>query len=120
MQGPLCKSSGKFISIEIDSPVSEKRFTANTRKLQETAATFGKVRLIVFFKPYRSLNSAEDLYDDLRFVKLCADQIDKIAVIADGASRDHWIGLFSLFSKVTMKFFHPGQRQEASSWIQSS
>ncbi|MGB5985243.1 MAG: STAS/SEC14 domain-containing protein [Desulfobacterales bacterium] len=119
MQAPFFKSSGKFLSIQIDSSVNDEKLEAITHKIHETAATFGKLRLIVFYTPYASLNSAEDLYDDLRFVKLCADRLDKVAVIAEGTSKRHWTGLFSLFSNVPMEFFPPDARQAASTWIQN-
>ena len=119
MQASPCKSSGNFLSIEIDSEITDEKLQAIAREIHQTANTFGKVRLILFIKHYPSLNNAEELYDNLRFVKLYAEQIDKVAVIADRASKRTWVSLFSLFSGVRMEFFASHERQEASSWIQS-
>lgn len=119
MQAPLCKSSGNFLSIEIDSEITDKKLQAIALQIQQTATTFGKVRLIIFLEQYPSLNSAEELYDNLRFVKLYTDQIDKVAIIADSASKRTWVGLFSLFSGVKIEFFANNERQGALSWIQS-
>lgn len=118
MGKPILKTSGNFVSLEIGAAISDPQSKEIARQIESVAAAFGKVRLIIFLKPYPSLNSAEDLYDDLRFVKFMANQIDKVAIIAEGAWQRTWTALFGLFSGVAMAFFEDTQRQEASDWIQ--
>ena len=120
MPPPLCNSSGKFLSIEIDSEITDEKLGAITNHIQQTAMTFGKVRLILVIKHYPTLNSAEDLYYDLRFIKLLSHQIEKVAVIADKSWKRTWVGLFGLFSGVEIDFFADTDRHLASSWIQKS
>ena len=113
------RAVGNILSMQIDSEINEDTFHGICKEIEQAAATFGKVRLLLELKHYPTLNSAEDLYDDLRFVKLYANCIDKVAIVCDKAWKRTWVGLFSVFSGVVMDFFDISEKDELSSWIQS-
>ena len=120
METPALAKTGNILSIRIDSAVSDERFQAISSEIESLASTAGRVRLVLVIKHYASLLSAEDLLDDLRFVKLYADRIDKVAVVSDKSWKRTWVGLFSLFSGVAMAFFDLSESDLASSWIQNN
>jgi len=105
--------------MQISSEINDDKFRAICSEIEQAAATLGKIRLLLEFKHYPSLNSAEDLYDDLRFVKLCANRIDKVAIVCDKSWKRIWVSLFSAFSGVEMDFFDISEKDDLSRWIQS-
>jgi hypothetical protein len=119
MPTPFIQSKGDLISIHIDSPLTEESYQAVTRQIEETAAAVGKVRLFLVLKHYPSLSSAEDLYDDLKFVKLQAERIDKVAVVLDRLWKRTFLGLFSLFGRVNLNCFDISDIAAATAWINS-
>jgi SpoIIAA-like len=119
MQTPAIKRTGNILSIRIDSSLSDNGFRAISTEIDQLAAAAGKIRLVLVIKHYASLLSAEDLLDDMRFVRLYSDRIDKVAVVSDTSWKRTWVGLFSLFSGVKMEFFDMAQYERASNWIQT-
>jgi hypothetical protein len=115
---PHFKKDGNLLVLKITEDIKDDMFKQICREL-EKAAVKGPVRLILVVRHYASFNSAEDLYYNLRFVKLFADRIKKVAVVADKAWKQTWVALFGLFSGVFMEFFHASQIQEAVDWVNS-
>lgn len=110
--------AGNLLTIEIRSETRKDRFDAICRDMDQAVAALGKIRLVVVMRHYPSLNSAEDFYDDLRFLKLYDQAIDKVAVVCDRYWKDTWVGLFSLFSGIRMAFFEMSQVQAVTEWMQ--
>jgi hypothetical protein len=106
--------------MQISSEVTDKKFQAICNEIERINATVGKVRLVLVMRHYPSFDSAEDLYDDLRFVKLYADYIDKVSVLCDKSWKRTYFGIFSLFSNIQMKFFDISEYNEAYDWIQAN
>jgi hypothetical protein len=119
MRSKYFKVKGNILSVEISSEISDDKFHAICNEIEQLTAAIGKVRLVLIMKHYLSFNSAEDLYYDLRFVKLYANCIDKVAVVCDKTWKQTWLGLFSLFSGVKMEFFNISEINDASNWIQT-
>ncbi|MFC1816088.1 STAS/SEC14 domain-containing protein [Thermodesulfobacteriota bacterium] len=113
------KVTGNILSIQINSEVSKDKFNAICNEIEKAAAALGKIRLVLVIKHYPSFNSAEDLFEDLGFVKLYSNCIDKVAVVCDITWKQTWLGLFSLFSGVKMEFFDISEINETSNWIQT-
>lgn len=111
--------AGHLLTLDVRSGIRDARFKAICRDMDRAVAELGHVRLVMVMRHYPSLNSAEDFYDDLRFLRLYAQAIDKVAVVSDRFWKDTWVGLFSLFSGVRMEFFEMTQVDEVTRWIQS-
>ncbi len=110
---------GNLLILEVRSGITKKRFDAICTDLDQAIEKFGRVRLVLVMRHYPSLNSAEDFYDDLRFLRLYDHAIDKVAVVCDRFWKDTWVGIFSLFSGIPMDFFEITQVQQLTQWIQS-
>ncbi|MFP4390736.1 MAG: STAS/SEC14 domain-containing protein [Desulfococcaceae bacterium] len=103
--GEITEKEAKTIAADID------------RKAEERG---GPIGLLLAVDTYPSLNSDEDLYADLRFVRGREDAIRRMAVLGQGAYRNTWVALFGLFSRVETAYFERTRVQAAVSWIQGA
>ena len=119
MKPTYFKTTGQILALRIDHAVSTGQFEDIRRELAQRIDSLGKVKLVITLKHYPSFNSAEDLYDDLRFIRLHAKDIEKVAIICDKKWKRTWVALFGLFSGVDMAFFDMAQASRALEWIQA-
>ena len=110
--------TGNLLTLEVRSEIREARFKAICRDMEQAVAALGRVRLVLVMRHYPSFNSAEDFYDDLRFLRLYDHAIEKVAIVCDRFWKDSWVGIFSLFSGIRMNFFEMTQVNEVTRWIQ--
>ena len=78
-------------------------------------SALGIIRMVLVVRLYPSFSSAENLYNDLRFLRLYDDAIEKVAIVSDRSRKETWVGLFSLFSGITMEFFDVSQIEKPQS-----
>ena len=112
-------AAGNVLTLDVRSEIRPARFKAICRDMDQAAAALGRVRLVLVMRHYPSFNSAEDFYDDLKFLRLYDHAIAKVAVVCDRFWKDTWVGIFSLFSGIRMDFFEMTQVDEVTRWIQS-
>jgi hypothetical protein len=110
---------GNLLTLEVRSEITKKRFNAICKDMDRAIAALGRVRLVLVMRHYPSFNSAEDLYEDLAFLRRFDHAIDKVAVVCDRSWKDTWVGIFGLFSGIRMDFFEITQVNELAQWIQS-
>ena len=110
--------AGNLLTLEVRSEIRQARFRAICRDMDQAVAALGRVRLVLVMRHYPSFNSAEDFYEDLRFLRLYDHAIDKVAIVCDRFWKDSWVGIFSLFSGIRMDFFEMTQVNEVTRWIQ--
>jgi len=118
MQLSEFKSAGNILTLEVRAEIRKARFKAICKDLDQAVAALGRIRLVLVMRHYPSFNSAEDFYDDLRFLRLYDHAIDKVAVVCDRFWKETWVGIFSLFSGVPMRFFDMTQHKAVTRWIQ--
>ena len=111
--------AGNVLTLDVRSEIRKARFEAICRDMDQAVAALGRVRLVLVIRHYPSFNSAEDFYDDLRFLRIYDHAIDKVAIVCDRLWKDTWVGIFSLFSGIRMDFFEMTQVNEVTRWIQS-
>lgn len=119
MQLSEFKATGNLLTLDVRSEIRQARFKSICKDMDRAVAALGKVRLVLVMRHYPSFNSAEDFYDDLRFLRLYDHAIDKVAVVCDRFWKDSWVGIFSLFSGIRMAFFDMTQVDDVTLWIQS-
>jgi len=120
MQLSAFTGAGNVLTLDVRSEIRAARYKAICRDLDQAVAALGRVRLVLVMRHYPSFNSAEDFYDDLRFLRIYDHAIDKVAVACDRHWKDTWVGIFSLFSGIRMNFFDMSQVDEVTRWIQSN
>ena len=111
-------AGGNILTLEVRTEIRQARFEAICRDLDKAVAVLEKIRLVLVMRHYPSFNSAEDFYDDLRFLRLYDHAIEKVAVVCDRSWKETWVGVFSLFSGISMEFFGTEQPEAVTRWIQ--
>ncbi len=112
-------AAGNVLTLTVRSSIDAARFRAICREMDHAAAAIGRLRLVVVMHHYASLNSAEDFYDDLRFLRLYRHAIDRVAVVCDRRWRATWVGIFGLFSGIRMECFAMDEADALTRWIQA-
>ena len=110
-------NSNNIIAIRISEEVTDKEYEEISNAIDNQISKFGMIRFFIIVDNYPSLNSAESLYYDLRFIKLYADQIEKIAIVCDKTWKETWIALFGLFAGVRIEYFDSPEFDGAWKWI---
>ncbi len=111
------KIQGNVIAIRITGEITDNEHLQIDKLLSERIAQHKRIRLFIVVMHYTSFNSAEALYEDMRMVKLRADNIDKMAVVGDRQWKDTWVALFGLFSRLETRYFQIDQIEDAWQWI---
>jgi len=107
----------KVLCLKITEGLTDKENDALGQLLERQATKFGKIRLLLIFKGYPRADRAESLYDDLRFAKLFAEKIERMAVVGDKAWQETWIALFGLFGGITTAYFEHSDMDKAKAWL---
>ena len=111
-------AGGNVLTLEVRSEILRNRFKAICKDMDRAIAALGKLRLVLVIRHYPSFNSAEDFYDDLRFLRIYDHAIEKVAVVCDRFWKETWVGIFGLFSGIPMRYFEMGRPEAVARWIQ--
>jgi len=114
---PLGEPKDDVLALHITGEMSDKDTGRIARLIQTHAARHGKVRLLLLMEHYASFNSAEALYEDLRFTRRCGDLIQCMAIVGDRPWKSTWVGLFGLFGAIEMAYFDRTETREAWQWL---
>jgi SpoIIAA-like len=105
------------VAFHITAEVSESETDDMVYRVNSLGSPENKVRLFLVISQYTSFNSAEDFYDDLRFVRRCADRIERMAVVGDRSWKSTLVGLFGLFSSIETAYFDRSEFLTAWKWL---
>ena len=90
-----------------------------SRMLQRSIAEAGgRVRLLLAIESEIYGRSPESLFESLQFIKLHADQIDRIAIVGRKSWERTYVGLFGLFSGTEVDYFDRADAANAIRWLQ--
>lgn len=105
------------MALHITSEMNDRDTERLVRTIHMRALHQGKLGLLLLMDHYASFNSAEALYEDLRFVRQCEDKIKCMAIVSDQSWKETWVALFSLFSGVDASYFDRTELEEAFQWV---
>jgi hypothetical protein len=114
----LQKPKDALLALHITGEVSDRETKRIVRAIHNQASSREKVRLFLLIDHYASFNSAETLYEDLRFSRQCDGLIERIAIVGDRPWKETWVALFGLFSAIDMAYFDRTEAQTAWQWLQ--
>ncbi len=117
MYQKLGEVAENILAIRINDTITDKETRELDRMLKETAAKSGTIRLLLVIDHYTTLNSAEALYEDLRFAKINAEHIDRMAVVGDKVWKRTWVSLFGLFGGIQAEYFATTETEDAQKWL---
>lgn len=107
------------LALRITEEMSDRDTGRIVRIIRNHASRHGKARLLLLMEHYTAFNSAEALYEDLRFARRCGDLIASMAVVGDRPWKSTWVALFGLFGAIDAAYFDQTEIQEARQWLTS-
>ena len=110
-------ADGSLLGLRILNDITSKENRVLIDLIQRHFQEHGPVRLLLVYEADPGLMGAEDLYDNLRFVKLASENIAKMAVIGKHGWENTWIGLFGLFGGIQANYYSDSQVEAALSWL---
>ena len=111
---------GNIVTVKLFDRMIDRQTRALSRMLQQTIAEAGgKVRLLLSIDTQLPARSPENLFENLHFVRMNADHIERMCIVGSKAWENTYIGLFGLFSGIDMAYFDRSQMVEAIRWLQS-
>ena len=112
---------GDIVTVRLFDRMIDRQTRTLDRMLQEAIAQAGgKIRMLLSIDTQLPARSPESLLENLHFVRINADHIERLCIIGGhGWERTH-IGLFSLFSGIDMAYFDRTQTTQAIRWLQGA
>lgn len=114
----LQKPKSAVLALHITGAISDRETRRIVRTIQTHASPEQKAKLFLRIDHYPSFNSAEALYEDLRFARLCDGLIEKMVIVGDRSWKETWVALFGLFGGIETAYFDRTESQAAWLWLQ--
>ena len=113
------KRVGPIVSIRFFDRMIDRQTRQLSAMLQRSIAEAGgRVRLLLAIESEIYGRSPESLFESLQFIKLHADQIDRIAIVGRKSWERTYVGLFGLFSGTEIDYFDRADVLNAIRWLQ--
>jgi SpoIIAA-like len=110
---------GDIVTVKLFDRMIDRQTRELSRMLQESiAAAGGRIRLLLSIDTQMPARSPETLFESLHFLRLHADQIERIAIIGSKAWERTSIGLFGLFGGIDIGYFDRSEAVAAIRWLQ--
>jgi hypothetical protein len=109
---------GLIVSIRFFDRMIDRQTRQLSAMLQRSIAEAGgRVRLLLAIEAEVYGRSPESLFENLKFIKLHADQIDRIAIVGRRSWERTYVGLFGLFSGIETDYFDRSEAVDAVRWL---
>lgn len=112
------EGNSKILTLELDTLVSDKENARLAGLLERRIAGSGKIRLLLFLKGYPARDTAEAFFEDIKFIKPQAHNIERMAVVGHRAWQDTWTAIFGLFAHVETAYFDASEGEAAARWLE--
>ena len=110
---------GNIVTVKLFDRMIDRQTRALSRMLQQTIAEAGgKVRLLLSIDTQLPARSPENLFENLHFVRMNADHIERMCIVGSKAWESTYIGLFGLFSGIDMAYCDRSHMVEAIRGLQ--
>ena len=106
------------VPLKLAAVLNDREEAQLSRFLEKKIKSHGKVRVFLELENYPAADSAESLFEDMKLLKLHADDIEKLAVVGDRGWEETWVALFGLFSGMETAYFDRSEEEEAVEWIE--
>lgn len=116
----LQKPKGALLALHFTGEISDRETDRIVRIIRTHASRRQKAQVFLLMDHYASFNSAEALYEDLRFARQCDELIQRMAIVGDRSWKETWVALYGLFSGIDMAYFDRVEAQAAWQWLQGT
>ncbi len=114
----LVQRVGNIVTVKLFDRMLDRQTRQLSLQLQKSIeAAGGRIRLVLFIASNASASGPEALFENLHFVKLHAEHIERMAIVGDKAWDRTYVGLFALFAGVDLQYFDRSQTTEAIRWL---
>lgn len=112
---------GSIVSIRFMDRMIDRQTRQLSAMLQRSIAEAGgRVRLLLAVESEIHGRSPESLFENLQFLKMHADHIDRIAILGRRSWERTYVGLFGLFSGIEIGYFNRSDAVDAIRWLQGA
>lgn len=109
---------GDIITVKLLDRMVSRQTRTLSRMLQQSILTSGgKVRLLVDVETCLPARSPESLMENLQFIKIHSDYIDRVAIVGGRAWEKTGVALFGLFGGVRIEYFDRSEARTAIAWL---
>ena len=110
---------GNVVTIKILDRMISRRTKELSRVLEKSIAeSGGKVRLLLSIESRFPGKCAEELFENLQFTKLHAENIDRLAIVGSRPPERTYTALFGLWGGINLRYFDRSEAAKAIEWLQ--
>jgi hypothetical protein len=110
---------GDIVTVKLFDRMIDRQTRALSRMLEGTIdAAGGKIRLLLSIDTQLPARSPETLFENLHFLRIHAENIERLCIVGGKGWERTYIGLFGLFGGIKMAYFDRSQTIEAIRWLQ--
>lgn len=114
----LKKNRDDVLALHFTGEISDRETQRIVHIIRTHASHRQKARVLLLMDHYASFNSAEALYEDLRFTRQCDEFIERMAIIGDHSWKETWVAIFGLFGAIETAYFDRTETLAAWQWLQ--
>ena len=114
----LDRGSGKVFGMRVSGKILHQDYQEFVPRLEKLIEEHGSIRCLVEMTDLHGIE-LRALWDEINFDVRHARQIERCAVVGDRAW-EAWMTKLSrpIFSRAEIRFFEPGEREQAWEWIE--
>ena len=119
MKSITLKRVGPIVSIRFFERMIDRQTRQLSAMLQRSITEAGgRIRLLLAIESEIHGRNPASLFESLQFIKMHADQIDRIAIVGRKSWERTYVGLFGLFSGTEIDYFDRAEAVDAVRWLQ--
>ena len=119
MNDGIAHRVGNLVAVRMLDRMIDRRTRELSRMLAASiSAAGGPVRLLLTVDGLSPSRSPENLFENLHFVRLHAENIERLAIVGNRGWERTSIGLFGLFGGIETAYFDRSQGADAVRWLQ--
>ncbi|MCG6880413.1 MAG: STAS/SEC14 domain-containing protein [Deltaproteobacteria bacterium] len=106
-----------IVPLKLEALLGDREEARLSRFLEKKIKSHGKISVFLELENYPAADSAESLYEDMKLLKLHADDIERLAVVGDRVWQETWVAIFGLFSGMETAYFDRSEEEKAVEWV---
>lgn len=108
----------KILKLQLSELMSKSDRQQLSESIERAAAASGRIRMLIELQEPRA-NDPGALLEDLSFIKVYADRMERIAIVGTQTWENTWVAIARLFARVEVRYFDHQHLREARQWLNS-
>ncbi|MDY0041911.1 MAG: STAS/SEC14 domain-containing protein [Desulforhabdus sp.] len=106
----------EIFTVRVKQLMSREERNRLMEAVENEIAKSGQIRILVELDEPRA-NDPGALLDDLNWMKIHSENIERAAIVGDRTWEETWIAIARLFGAIQMKYFDRQLMEEAHRWL---